>query len=112
MKNLHPIGIPNSIFLESLFAKTFDASKLEEDAERVRDAMQQHGYFKAVVDDPKTQLRDVNKTFRIPFVQSGKGTPVPDGSPIVIGPDVTHIQYLAQAVRCWVRASFVTQAFS
>ncbi len=84
MKNLKPIGIPQSIFLESLFAKTFDASKLEEDAERVRDALQRYGYFKAVVDDPKTQLRDTaiqNSTF--PFVQSGKGKvmdiTIPDG---------------------------------
>src|SRR5277367_5523395 len=38
MKNLKPIGIPHSIFLENLFAKTYDASKLEEDAERVRQA--------------------------------------------------------------------------
>src|SRR5579864_4409906 len=37
MKNLHPIGIPQSIFLENIFAKTFDASKLEEDTERVRE---------------------------------------------------------------------------
>ncbi|HKD81438.1 MAG TPA: outer membrane protein assembly factor BamA [Candidatus Angelobacter sp.] len=73
MKNLKPIGIPNSIFLENLFAKTFDASKLEEDTERVRDAMQQHGYFKAVVDDPKTQLRDTNSKMHVPFAQSGKG---------------------------------------
>ncbi|HEY7405433.1 MAG TPA: outer membrane protein assembly factor BamA [Candidatus Angelobacter sp.] len=73
MKNLKPIGIPNSIFLENLFARTFDASKLEEDAERVRDALQQHGYFKAVVDDPKTQLRDTNSKMHVPFVQSGKG---------------------------------------
>jgi outer membrane protein insertion porin family len=73
MKNLHPIGIPNSIFLEGVFAKTFDASKLEEDAERVRDAMQQHGYFKAVVDDPKTQLRDVDSKLHVPFIQKGKG---------------------------------------
>jgi len=58
MKNLHPIGIPKSIFLENLFARTFDASKLEEDAERVRGAYQEHGYFKAVVEDPKTALRD------------------------------------------------------
>src|SRR5262249_40183728 len=46
---------------------------LEEDAERVRDALQQHGYFKAVVDDPKTNLRDVHKTLHVPFAQSGKG---------------------------------------
>ncbi|HSM85806.1 MAG TPA: POTRA domain-containing protein, partial [Candidatus Limnocylindrales bacterium] len=32
MKNLRPLGIPNSIFLEGVFARTFDASKLEEDA--------------------------------------------------------------------------------
>ena len=36
MRNLRPIGIPHSIFLENLFARTFDASKLEEDSERVR----------------------------------------------------------------------------
>jgi len=36
MKNLKPIGIPHSIFLESIFAKTYDATKLEEDTERVR----------------------------------------------------------------------------
>lgn len=73
MKNLHPIGIPQSIFLESIFAKTFDSSKLEEDTERVRDAMQTYGYFKAVVDDPKTQLRDTHSRLHVPFIQSGKG---------------------------------------
>jgi outer membrane protein insertion porin family len=73
MKNLHPIGIPRSIFLEGVFAKTFDASKLEEDAERVREALQIYGYFKAVVDDPKTQLRDTSSKLRIPFIQKGQG---------------------------------------
>jgi len=58
MKNLKPIGIPHSIFLENLFARTYDATKLNEDAERVRDAYQQKGYFKALVQDPKTQIRD------------------------------------------------------
>ena len=47
MKNLKPIGIPHSIILENLFARTFDASKLDEDAERVRYAYQDRGYFKA-----------------------------------------------------------------
>jgi outer membrane protein insertion porin family len=59
MKNLKPIGIPKSIFLENLFSKTYDATKLNEDAERVRDAYQQKGYFKALVQDPRTQIRDV-----------------------------------------------------
>jgi outer membrane protein insertion porin family len=74
MKNLHPIGIPKSIFLESLFAKTFDASKLEEDAERVREAYQEHGYFKVTVEDPKTQLRDKRGGFTpIPPFHKGTG---------------------------------------
>jgi outer membrane protein insertion porin family len=69
MKNLHPVGIPNSIFLESLFSKTFDASKLEEDSERVRDALQHYGYFKANVDNPKTELRTIEGGFHIPPFQ-------------------------------------------
>ena len=36
MKNLKPIGVPHSIFLENIFSKTYDATKLEEDTERVR----------------------------------------------------------------------------
>ena len=39
MKNLRPIGIPHSIFLEGLFAKTYDATKLEEDTEHVREEL-------------------------------------------------------------------------
>ena len=73
MKNLHPIGIPSSIFLENLFARTFDSSKLEEDAERVREALRHHGYFKALVDDPATQLRDKHSMLHVPFVQKGEG---------------------------------------
>ena len=60
MKNLRPIGIPHSIVLENLFSKTYDASKLNEDTERVRFAYQDKGYFKALVEDPKTKLRDVS----------------------------------------------------
>ena len=51
MKNLKPIGIPRSIFLENLFAKTYDASKLEEDADRVRQAYHDRGYYTANVGD-------------------------------------------------------------
>ncbi len=60
MKNLKPIGIPHSIFLENLFARTYDSTKLQEDAERVRYYYQTKGYFKALVGDPKTQIRDTN----------------------------------------------------
>ena len=52
MRNLKPIGIPHSIILENLFARTFDASKLDEDTERVRQAYHDRGYFKAQTSEP------------------------------------------------------------
>jgi outer membrane protein insertion porin family len=58
MRNLRPVGIPYSLFLENLFSKTFDSSKLEEDAERVRFAYRDKGYYNAAVEDPRTQIRD------------------------------------------------------
>ena len=70
MKNMHPIGLPHSIFLESLIAKTYDATKLTEDTERLRMAYQHKGYFKVVVQDPKTQIHDARPSlFRLPFVR-------------------------------------------
>jgi outer membrane protein insertion porin family len=58
MKNLKPIGIPHSIILENLFARTFDASKLDEDTERVRQAYRDRGYFRAQTSEPTTHVRD------------------------------------------------------
>ncbi|WP_255462422.1 outer membrane protein assembly factor BamA [Granulicella sp. WH15] len=58
MKNLKPVGIPHSIILENLFARTFDASKLDEDSERVRQAYRDRGYFKALTSEPQTKVRD------------------------------------------------------
>jgi outer membrane protein insertion porin family len=58
MKNLKPIGIPHSIILENLFARTFDASKLDEDTERVRQAYRDRGYFHAQTSEPTTHVRD------------------------------------------------------
>jgi outer membrane protein insertion porin family len=58
MRNLKPIGIPHSIILENLFAKTFDASKLDEDSERVRYAYRDKGYFKAQTGEPQTNIRN------------------------------------------------------
>jgi outer membrane protein insertion porin family len=58
MKNLRPIGIPHSIILENLFARTFDASKLDEDTDRVRQAYRDRGYFRAQTSEPTTHVRD------------------------------------------------------
>ena len=59
MKNLRPIGIPHSILLENLFAKTFDASKLDEDTQRVQQVYRDRGYFRALTSEPTTHVRDV-----------------------------------------------------
>ncbi len=58
MKNLKPIGIPHSIILENIFPRTFDASKLDEDAERVRAAYRDKGYFRANTGEPQTNVRN------------------------------------------------------
>ena len=58
MVNTRPLGVPHSIILENLFARTFDASKLDEDTERVRMAYQDRGYFRAQTSDPQTKVRD------------------------------------------------------
>ncbi|MGA9566395.1 MAG: outer membrane protein assembly factor BamA [Candidatus Korobacteraceae bacterium] len=71
MKNLKPIGVPHSVFtpafLENLFARTYDSTKLNEDAERVRYFYQTKGYFKALVADPKTQIHDTKPPWYWPF---------------------------------------------
>ena len=86
MKNLKPIGIPHSIFLENIFAKTYDATKLDEDTERVRAEFQNRGYFKVLVEDPKTEIHDTGHTgTHIPLVQAGAGKAVDITMPIEEG---------------------------
>jgi len=73
MKNLHPIGIPYSIFLEGLFAKTYDADKLEEDKERIRQAYQDKGYFTAkALDETVTMKRSGGEGWRLPLFKPNK----------------------------------------
>ncbi len=86
MKNLKPIGIPHSIFLENLFSKTYDATKLDEDTERVRAEYQNRGYFKVLVQEPKTVIHDTgHKGFHIPLIQPGPGKAVDITMPIEEG---------------------------
>jgi outer membrane protein insertion porin family len=73
MKNSKPIGIPYSMFLENLFAKTYDSAKLEEDKDRVRQAYQDHGYFTARVLDQKVTIRDVGgQGWKFPLFKPNK----------------------------------------
>ncbi len=86
MKNLRPVGVPHSIFLENIFARTYDATKLEEDTERVRAEYQNRGYFKVLVKDPKTQIRDTgHKGVHIPLLMAGPGKAVDITMPIEEG---------------------------
>ena len=85
MKNSKPMGIPHSIFLESLFHRTFNAAKLSEDAERARYAYQIKGYVKAIVEDPQTKIHDTGGGFRIPLIQRGHGKAVDITVPVEEG---------------------------
>ena len=74
MHFLKPIGIPHSIFLEGLLAKTYDGSKLDEDMQLVREAEQNKGYWKANIGEPVTKIRDTGHTgFYVPLIQQGAG---------------------------------------
>ena len=73
MVNLHPIGIPHSIFFESLWAKTFDSTKLDEDEMRLEDFYRDHGYFTAHVTSATTKTADFTSgRFRLPLIWSNK----------------------------------------
>ena len=87
MKNLKPTGVPHSIFLENLFARTYDATKLDEDTERVRLEYQNRGYFTVVVQDPVTKIRDTGSAsgLKIPLIHGGAGKSVDITIPIEEG---------------------------
>ena len=73
MKNLRPIGIPNSIFFENLFSKTYDSTKLEEDQERIEMFYRDNGYFQARVIDHTVDIVDVGGgKFKLPLIHPNK----------------------------------------
>ncbi|MBI4466156.1 MAG: outer membrane protein assembly factor BamA [Acidobacteria bacterium] len=57
MKGSRPYGIP---YVLPLFAKTYNANKVQEDLERVRELYQEFGYFRAVVHSPETRIHDTD----------------------------------------------------
>ncbi|MBV8208128.1 MAG: outer membrane protein assembly factor BamA [Acidobacteria bacterium] len=77
MKGARPIGVPHSIFLENLWARTFNADRLSDDTELVREALQNRGFYKATVEYPQTTMKDTgHKGFHIPLIQHGPGKAV------------------------------------
>ncbi len=53
-----PIGVPHSIILENIFPRTFDASKLDDDAQLVRQEYRNRGYAKANTEEPESRIRN------------------------------------------------------
>ncbi len=73
MVNLHPYGIPHSIFFESLFPKAFDSTKLDEDEDRLASFYRDEGYFTAKVIDSNYNIVDTGGgRFRMPLLWSNK----------------------------------------
>ena len=73
MRNLRPIGIPNSIFLENLFPKTYDSSKLEDDEQMITQYYQKNGYFLAHVTGQNATIVDGGGgKFRLPLLMTGR----------------------------------------
>src|SRR6185437_13125215 len=84
MTQLHPIGIPHSLILESLFSRTYDQAKLSQDLEGIRGAYQNRGYFDALVEDPNLKLRTTHSR-RILFWGGNQGRRVDLTIPVVEG---------------------------
>lgn len=79
MRNTRPIGIPHSLILENLFAKTFDSTKLEEDRDRIRNFYQIKGYFTARTRDPEVTMRDIiHRGPKIPLLKPNRPGKVAD----------------------------------
>lgn len=73
MRNLRPVGIPRSIFLENLFSKTYDSSKLEEDKQRIANFYQENGYFTTRAGEHSVTIRDVGgQGLKIPVFKPNK----------------------------------------
>ena len=73
MKNLKPIGIPHSLLFESLFARTYDSTKLDEDSDRIRQFYQTNGYFTARVINHSERVYDVaGHGIKVPIFNSKK----------------------------------------
>ena len=70
MKQLHPLGIPHSIFLENLFAKTYDQAKLDEDKQRIAQAYQDQGYFTVkVLEETVRIIPKGGRGWRLPLIK-------------------------------------------
>ena len=92
MKDLHPYGIPHSYFLESLFPKAYDASKLDDDKDMLELFYRDNGYYTAHVTDTSVNIVDTGGgRFRFPMFVSNKPG---KGANINLSLEEGHIYYL------------------
>lgn len=70
MKHSRPYGIPPWFFFIS---KTYDANKVQEDLEGIRNLYQDVGYFRILVQDPQTSIRDTKPFLRLPLIGGKEG---------------------------------------
>src|SRR5258706_4494933 len=73
MKNLRPIGLPKSRFLENLLPSTYDSTKLDEDQERIEMFYKDNGYFQARVTEHSVDIVDVGGgKFKLPLIHPNR----------------------------------------
>jgi len=113
MKGLRPIGVPHSLLLENIFAKTYDLSKLEMDKELIRDFYQQRGYFTARALEHKVTMREVGGgKFRVPlFYPNKKGIRADIAIPLEEGRRYYINKFNFVGVKLFRTTSFLQAAF-
>jgi len=87
MKELKPYGIPHSVILESVFAKTFDTDKLDYDLSKIREAYNDKGYFHAQTLEPSIKIvLHGGQGWRLPLIKPNNlgifadvNTPIEEG---------------------------------
>jgi outer membrane protein insertion porin family len=82
MKYSRPTGLPPWFYW---FHKTYDKDRVEADLENVRSLYQDHGYYSALVQDPKVKMVDTHGQWPF-FFLSGRGKRVDITIPLEEGP--------------------------
>jgi outer membrane protein insertion porin family len=68
MKYSRPLGAPPFFYL---FHRTYDKDKVDADLEKIRELYQEHGYFFALPQEPKTKMVDTERP--LPLILFGRG---------------------------------------
>ena len=83
MKYSRPTGLPPWFYW---FHKTYDKDRVEADLENIRSLYQDHGYFIALVQDPKVKMVNTHNRLPLFFLGGGRGKRVDITIPVEEGP--------------------------